>query len=1280
MKKMLRLFTTFLVVSLFISFSANAQNRTVNKSGNYNGVVRIKIDQSIESTFRAKFTAKAGKFQQKLTKSASSSYLSIGIPALDKKNREFFATSYKRVFRYAGKFEAKHKAYGLHLWYEIEFASKASIQKFIKAYKQVRGVSIVEAVPHMMLVGATPAPNVLTEEPNDSQYSTQWHYNNTGQSGGTVDADIDLPEAWEIETGNSEVIVAIQDQGVDYSHVDLDGNMWHNTGEIAGNGIDDDNNGYVDDYYGYNFGDGKGEIEPGEHGTHVGGTVAAETNNGTGVAGIAGGTGNNDGVRLMSVQVFGASNQNGFDEGFIYSADMGAHISQNSWGGGGESQSINDAIDYFIANGGSAGSPMQGGVVIFAAGNSNTSTGSSTYPSQYESAIAVASTDHNDVRSSFSNYGSWVDIAAPGSDIYSCEPGNQYQGMSGTSMACPHVSGVAALIVSHHAGNITPAEVRNRLLTYVDDISANNSSYNGQLGSGRLNAYAAITGTTPPEPPKTFCHSQGNNVSDEWIADVTIGDFTNTSAGVGYQDFTDQTVDLVAGESFDVTLTPGFASTTYNEYWKIWIDYNNDTTFTDDELAFDAGAVSKNAVSGQINVPADANGIVRMRVSMKYNAAQSACESFSYGEVEDYNVSITNGGPVDNPPTAPSNLTASNITTSSINLSWTASTDDNSVAGYDVYQNGSLLTTTTSTSYSVTGLNDATTYSFYVIAKDDANQESSASNTINVTTDEEVDDQAPTTPSSLTASNVTETSVDLTWNASTDNVGVTGYDVYQDGSLYSTVTGTAVAVSGLTASTTYSFYVVAKDAAGNISSASNTINATTDEAVDTQAPTAPSSLSASNITETSVDLSWNASTDNVAVTGYDVYQDGSLYSTLTGTAVAVSGLTASTTYSFYVVAKDAAGNTSSASNTINVTTDDAPSGDCYTSSVTLSLTFDNYPTETSWSLTNGSGATVASGNGYSVKNATITEDFNIENGDYTFTINDSYGDGICCSYGNGSYSLTDANSNVIVSGGNFGSSEATNFCISGNSTPPGGGDMPEGYCATKGNNANYEWIDLVRLGSIDNTTGNDGGYADYTSMSTDLAASTQYTIYISAGFSSSSYTEFWHIWIDYNRDGDFNDAGEEVASGSSNSSATLSAAFTTPATMSSGTTMMRVTMKYNSAATSCETFTYGEVEDYAVNLGTTTYAAKSSNSFNTEKLDSELPSYTLYPIPARDFVNLKMSVIDNVNVIVYNSVGKIVKSEILNGNKLNISDLKTGVYTIKINDGNKQTIKKFVKK
>jgi len=543
-----------------------------------------------------------------------------------------------------------------------------------------------------------------------------------------------------------------------------------------------------------------------------------------------------------------------------------------------------------------------------------------------------------------------------------------------------------------------------------------------------------------------------------------------------------------------------------------------------------------------------------------------------------------------------------------------------------------------------------------------------------------VDTEAPTVPTNLTSENISTTTVDLSWTASTDNVGVTAYDVYQDATFYATVAGTSANITALSEATSYSFYVIAKDAAGNESAQSNTINITTQEELDTEVPTAPTDLTSANITETTVDLSWTASTDNVGVTAYDVYQNAALYSTVTGTSVYVSGLTEATDYTFYVVAKDAAGNNSTQSNTVNVTTSTTPGGSCYTSAVTLSLTLDNYPSETSWSLTNTAGETVASSNGYSDKGATVTQVFNLSNDDYTFTINDSYGDGICCAYGNGSYSLTDANSDEIVSGGNFASSEATNFCISGSITPPpSGGDMPEGYCASNGNNSSYEWIDLVRLGTIDNTTGDDGGYADYTSMSTNLAASTEYTIYISAGFSSSDYTEFWHVWIDYNRDGDFNDAGEEVVSGSSSSSATLSGTFTTPSTMSDGTTKMRVTMKYNSSATTCESFTYGEVEDYAVNLGNGAVETKGNYTF-AEKLGTELPSYTLFPVPTKDFVNVKTSSNANLHITVYNSLGAVVKSEILNGtNKLDVSDLLPGVYTIKVFDGNKQTIKKIVK-
>lgn len=188
------------------------------------------------------------------------------------------------------------------------------------------------------------------------------------------------------------------------------------------------------------------------------------------------------------------------------------------------------------------------------------------------------------------------------------------------------------------------------------------------------------------------------------------------------------------------------------------------------------------------------------------------------------------------------------------------------------------------------------------------------------------DTEAPTAPTNLTASNITETTADLSWDASSDNVGVTGYDVYQGLTNIGTVTGTAASITGLTASTSYTFSVKAKDAAGNESASSNTANFTTPSGADIQAPTAPNSLAASNVTQTTVDLSWNASSDNVGVTGYDVYQGANNVANVTGTSTQITGLTASTSYSFTVYARDAAGNISGVSNTANVTTQSSGGG------------------------------------------------------------------------------------------------------------------------------------------------------------------------------------------------------------------------------------------------------------------------------------------------------------------------------------------------------------------
>lgn len=323
---------------------------------------------------------------------------------------------------------------------------------------------------------------------------------------------------------------------------------------------------------------------------------------------------------------------------------------------------------------------------------------------------------------------------------------------------------------------------------------------------------------------------------------------------------------------------------------------------------------------------------------------------------------------------------------------------------------------------------------------------------------------------------------------------------------------------------------------------------------DTQAPTAPTSLAASNVAQTTLSLSWSASTDNVGVTGYEVFQGSSSLGTVTGTSANITGLSPATAYSFKVRAFDAAGNNSGYSNTVNVTT-----------------------------LSNGT----------------------VE------------------------------------------------------------------YCNSKGNNSNYEWIDLVKLNNLNNPSGNDGGYKDNTNMSANVPYGSN-TIQISAGFSGRGYTEYWKVWIDYNQNGTF-DSNELAVSGSSRSSGTLSGTFNVPSTALAGPTRMRVSMKYNSSQTACETFSYGEVEDYTVVIGANGVAPQGFNGG-----DSVSSNITLYPNPAKHYLNIALLDAVGKDYVIYNVIGQVVGKGAFTEN-LDVSSLQNGVYMLEINTEDSKMMKRFVK-
>jgi serine protease len=387
----------------------------------------------------------------------------LTIPGLDAIAHKYGVTNLSKPFA------AAKTSIVLQRTYLLEFTDIAHTEALIKELQLLQGVEYAEKVPLDRFC--------LT--PNDPSFGSQW--------GLSV---INAPTAWNYFSAGSNVVIAIVDDAVERTHSDLSPNLWVNPGEIAGNNLDDDNNGYIDDINGYDVASNDNNPNPPsatfDHGTHVAGIASARANNGVGVASIG------FSCKLMCIKSTNSATAitNGYD-GIVYAAVSGADVINMSWGGPSFSTTGQNVVDFAVS---------QGCVMIAAAGNDDVS--SEFYPAAYDDVVSVAATSSNDTKASFSNYGTWIDVSAPGNNIYSTEVGNSYGNKSGTSMASPMVAGLAGLMKSLNP-NMPNADLINCLLTTADNIDALNPGYAGELGSGRIDAAAAMAcvATTLANPP-----------------------------------------------------------------------------------------------------------------------------------------------------------------------------------------------------------------------------------------------------------------------------------------------------------------------------------------------------------------------------------------------------------------------------------------------------------------------------------------------------------------------------------------------------------------------------------------------------------------------------------------------------------------------------------------------------------------------------------------------------------------------------------------------------------
>lgn len=592
-----------ILTALVAGFSSCAIEEPVSVQADQTEKLSPVSEEALEGELLVRFDSRVSDILEKsgVTKSGPLAPASrSGVLSVDEVMELVKGYQVERVFPIDTRSEEKARKEGLHLWYVVRFSDEYPVEKVAADLAQLGEVSRVEynrtlkraetgkAVPLTRETMKQMKASAKAAKFNDTHLGLQWHLVNNGDLGQTkfvAGADVNVEKAWDLCTGDPSVVVAILDEGFDITHPDLKGSLWTNENEVWRSVDDNDGNGYAGDYHGYNFAAGNGVISTGGrydtgHGTHVAGVIAATNNNNIGISSIAGGNGTEPGVKIMSCQIFsGSIAATVLDEvrAIKYAADNGAVILQCSWGYISGAANPYDwspqfstseqwknsnvlefkALDYFVHNAGSPDGVIDGGIIVFAAGNEYAPAAS--FPAAYPDYISVAATAPDYTPAVYTNYGTGTTVSAPGGDqdyyyeygeglnrgaigcVLSTMPytvtGEEgplagYGYMEGTSMACPHVSGVVALGISYAAKlrkhfkadelkallyettrpieqywNVEAPKQYYKFVTDLGDVHLSNMdlrNYRGKMGEGQVDAYAFLNAIAGAGVDMTF--------------------------------------------------------------------------------------------------------------------------------------------------------------------------------------------------------------------------------------------------------------------------------------------------------------------------------------------------------------------------------------------------------------------------------------------------------------------------------------------------------------------------------------------------------------------------------------------------------------------------------------------------------------------------------------------------------------------------------------------------------------------------------------------------------